>query len=371
MTKHRNLVKLGTRIATMCIAATISLASASPFPVLDPGPGGGGGGATDQTALSQPAGTKQAPVQQTAVSTPKVLAEGLGELQGSTVGPDGALYVTATLGGQVWRVDVATGATSVFASGLPARGSDPFHVGSGVVDVDFLEGTAYALVTSVGPEFGAEDYAVGIYRIDGPDTHTVIADLGAWSVANQPDVEFFIATGFQFAMESYRGGFLVTDGHHNRVLWVSLDGAVTQLIAFGNVVPTGISTSGDAIYIAQAGPLPHMPEDGKVLVFDYGSTQASELAAGARLVVDVELGEGQAIFALAQGVWEGEFDGEPALPDTGSLVRADGNGGFIVLASELNRPTSMEIIGNTAYIVSLDGAIFLVENIGDAQVAQR
>ena len=43
-------------------------------------------------------------------------------------------------------------------------------------------------------------------------------------------------------MQAYRGGFLVTDGHHNRVLWVSPDGEITQVIQFGNIVPTGLET---------------------------------------------------------------------------------------------------------------------------------
>lgn len=332
---------------------------------------GGGIALARSTGAGEPYEFEYSPPATVALAAPELLVEGLGELQGSTVGPEGALYVTATLTGEIWRVDLSTGATTLFASGLPARDPDPFHVGSGVVDIAFLEGTAYALVTSVGPEFGAKDYAVGIYRIDGPDTHTVIADLGAWSVANPPEVEFFIATGFQFAIEPYRSGFIVTDGHHNRVLWVSLDGEITQLIAFGNVVPTGISVSGDSIYVAQAGPIAHAPEDGKVLVFDYGSSEATQVAAGARLVVDVELGEGEALYALSQGVWEGEFDGEPALPDTGSLVRADGNGSFEVLVAELDRPTSLEIIGNTAYIVTLGGEIWTVTDIAGPTLGMR
>ena len=177
---------------------------------------------------------------------------------------------------EIWGVDPDTGATTLFASGLPARDPGDFHVGSGVVDVAFYGSTAYALVTSVDVEFGAEDYVKGIYRIDGPTSHTVIADIGTWSEENLPDVEFFIDSGFQFAIEAFRGGFLVTDGHHNRVLWVSRDGEITELIAFGNIVPTGMSVAGNAIYLAQAGPLPHEPENGKVVVFDYGSSTATE-----------------------------------------------------------------------------------------------
>jgi len=40
---------------------------------------------------------------------------------GSTVGPDGMLYVTDPTHGQILRVDPATGSYTVFTSGLPRR----------------------------------------------------------------------------------------------------------------------------------------------------------------------------------------------------------------------------------------------------------
>jgi len=45
------------------------------------------------------------------------------------------------------------------------------------MDVAFVDGTAYALVGS----FVGGDDVVGIYRVDGPTSFTVVADLGAWS----------------------------------------------------------------------------------------------------------------------------------------------------------------------------------------------
>ena len=65
--------------------------------------------------------------------TSQLLVSGLEELQGSTVGPGGALYVTAPLTGSIWRVDPRTGDVTLFASGLPARIRDPFFIGSGEV----------------------------------------------------------------------------------------------------------------------------------------------------------------------------------------------------------------------------------------------
>ena len=83
-------------------------------------------------------------------------------------------------------------------------------------------------------------------------------------------------------MERYRGGFLVTDGHHNRVYRVTLDGDVSEFIAFGNIVPTGLEVLGNTIYMAEAGPVPHQPADGKVVAFSPGSSTAqwSRLALG-------------------------------------------------------------------------------------------
>jgi hypothetical protein len=302
------------------------------------------------------------PIKSAEPSAPRRLVTGLQELQGSAIGPDGALFVTAPLTGSIWRVDPTTGARALFASGLPPRIDDPFFVGSGVVDVAFLGGTAYALVTGVGPDFGGGD-VVGIYRMDGPDRFTVVADIGAFSIANPPATEVFIPTGYQYAIESFRDGFLVTDGHHNRVLRVSLAGEITELITLGNVVPTGLAVSGDRIFIAEAGPIPHEPEDGRILAYGPGPRAGTVVAVGAPLLVDVEFGRGRTLFALAQGDWDGPFEGAPALPNTGSLVRVEEGGSFVVVADGLDRPTSLEISGNTAYVVTIGGEVWAVDDI--------
>ena len=294
--------------------------------------------------------------------TATVLATGLEELQGSAVGPGGALFVTAPLAGSIWRVDPKTGAVTLFASGLPARIPDPFFIGSGVVDVAFLGSTAYALVTGVAPDLEGHDI-VGIYRVDGPNRFTIIADLGAWSILHPPTTDIFVPTGFQYAIEPFRGGFLVTDGHHNRVLWVTRDGAITEVIAFGNVVPTGLAVSGNAIYVAQAGPIPHAPEDGRVVVVGPTSPTATDVAAGARLAVDVEFGRGRTLFALSQGVWDGPYEGAPAHPNTGALLRVNGDSTLTTVVGGLDRPTSVEIIKNTAYVVTLAGEIWRIDNL--------
>ena len=303
-----------------------------------------------------------------AAAEKQLLVTGLVETQGSAVGPGGDLFVTATTTGSIWRIDPKTGERTLFASGLPPRirgvgEEDLFYIGAGVVDVAFIGSTAYALVTGVGEDIGGSE-VVGIYRIDGPNSYTVIADIGAWSAANPPTSSFFVVpTGWQYAIESYRGGFLVTDGHHNRVLWVSRDGEITELIEFGDVVPTGLAVWGNSIYLAQAGPIPHLPQTGKVVTFQPGQTTATEVASGIRLAVDVEFGRGRTLFALSQGLWEGPFEGAPATPNTGALMRVNADGSLTTVVEGLDRPTSVEIIGNTAYVITLGGEVWTVDTI--------
>ena len=179
------------------------------------------------------------PAPAAAHSVPTRLVTGLEGASGSTVGPDGALYVTEGAAGRVSRVDPHTGQVTTFASGLP-RSIIGF---GGPTDIAFIGHTAYVIVTLVGPQFGGSDI-VGIYRVDGPASFTVIADIGAFALENPPDTPFEGLMGLQYAMEPYRGGFLVTDGHHNRVLRVRLDGRVSVFRAFDNVVPTGLDSSG-------------------------------------------------------------------------------------------------------------------------------
>ena len=290
------------------------------------------------------------------------LTSGLEGASGSTIGPDGALYVTEGAIGEVTRVDRKTGEQSLFADNLPPLITE-FGYG-GPVDVAFLDSTAYVLVSLTDPfAIGtAGDFEPqGIYRIDGTSSPTLIADLGAWSAANPPSNDFGLPAGVPYAIEPFRGGLLVSDGHHDRVLWVELDGTVTEFYVGIDIVPTGFETWGHHVLVAQAGIIPHPAEDGKVVAVDAKNGQATEIAAGARLAVDVEFGRGRTLYILSQGEWVSGFPGSPAMPGTGALFRMEGDGSVTELVGSLNLPTSLEIVGKTAYIVSLTGDVWAIE----------
>jgi hypothetical protein len=144
---------------------------------------------------------------------------------------------------------------------------------------------------------------------------------------------------------------------------VTLDGEVTEFLAFANIVPTGLELWGITVLMAEAGPVPHLPENGKVVSFGPKSSTVTEVASGAPLLVDVEFGRGRRLYALSQGEFSGAEPGAPALPKTGALVAVNGEGTFTVVTDSLDRPTSLEFIGNTAYVTTLGGEFWKIEGV--------
>ena len=293
---------------------------------------------------------------------------------GSTIGPDGALYVTDGMAGAVLRIDRRSGRVTPYAEGLPPKAFPGADIG-GPVDVAFLDRTAYVLVTIVsgnlfGEPFGDPEAKNGLYRIERDGSNTLVADLGQWSVDHPPEPAFFLDTGVHFALETYSGGFLVTDGHHNRVLWVSRNGSIHEVAGFENVVPTGLEAGNfpGRVLVTQMGPIPHEPEDGKLVALRVFS-EPREVASGATMLIDVEWGPHRRLYVVSQGQWDGVGEGSRAHPNTGRLLVVghhgdltpvvDGDGKELVL----DRPTSVEFVGSTGYVVSVTGVVYRVDGL--------
>jgi hypothetical protein len=93
------------------------------------------------------------------------------------------------------------------------------------------------------------------------------------------------------------------------------------------------------------------------------SAIATQVASGSPLLVDVEFGRGRTLYALSQGIGSGGPPGSPALPNTGALVKVNGDGTFTAITDGLDRPTSLEFIGTTAYVVTLGGEIWKIDGV--------
>ncbi len=291
---------------------------------------------------------------------------------GSTVGPDRALYVPDPVAGSVLRIARHSGRVTTYAEGLPRKPFPGVEPG-GAFDVAFAGRTAYVLVSFVsgsifGQPFGDPEAENGLYRIERDGSNTLVADLGRWSVDNPPGPAIVVDTGVAFALQRYRGGVLVTDGHHNRVLRVDRHGSIREIATFGNVVPTGLERAFGRVFVTVMGPIPHRPDDGRVLVLRRGR-EPREVARGASMLIDVERGAHGKLYALSQGQWDGVGEGSRALPHTGRLLVVGRHGGLKPVVDRhgqelvLDRPTSLEFIGRTAYVVSVTGDVYRVDGL--------
>ena len=270
------------------------------------------------------------------------------------------------------------GAFTTYADGLPLQIVGV--IGGGVADVAFLGPTVYVLVAGVN-EFWTDligspnaPAAEGIYRLDsvgsGSTRATLIADIYAWSVENPPlNSDYFVPGGFTYAMEAYGTGSWSPTPTTTGSCGCGLNGDMSTFKDFGaNVVPTGLERIGRGVLVGQAGPVPHTPATGRVVALRRAGGRVVPLASGAPLLVDVEVGPQYRVYGLAQGDWpyEGQEgkEGFPAAPNTGHLMLADRSGRFRSLVSRLDRPTTFELIGRTAYVVTITGKVLRITGLG-------
>ena len=113
------------------------------------------------------------------------------------------------------------------------------------------------------------------------------------------------------------------------------------------------------------GPIPHLPQNGKVVTFTPRSRRDRASPPERPLIVDVELGLCHRLYALSQGIWDlphiPENEGAPASPDSGRLLRVNRDGSFTSVVDGLDRPTSLEFIGKSAFVVTLTGKVLRID----------
>lgn len=153
---------------------------------------------------------------------------------------------------------------------------------------------------------------------------------------------------------------------------MTLGGAIFEVRAFGNNVPTGLAMHDDTTFMAFAGPVPHPREGGGVASFHWDAMTTADEAAGGGLLVDVESCRDRRPYVLSQGVGvPGAIDGAPAQPDTGQLLRLRRDGSSTVVVDSLDRPTSLEFLGTTAFVVTLAGEVWRIPGMPCAVVGGR
>ncbi len=285
----------------------------------------------------------------------RVMASGLAGPTGATVGPDGALYVAEGAIGRIARVDPVRGHDETVAEQLPA--ALPGVGLGGVMDVAFLGDELYMLVAL---QFGT--FADGIYRVTGPTSFELVADLGQFNLDHpvpDPDFQIDLPGGVLFSLDSIDQGFLVSDGHLNRLVHV-IPGdppQITLFQQFSNTVPTGMAGDFGTLNVAMLGSV-EVPDDAGVSAMGLlQPDNVREVASGYPMIVDVELGPDGRLYALSQGDIGSDVAGAPAAPGTGRLLRVREDGSFELLAAGLDLPTSINFTCTGLNVVTLAGQV--------------
>lgn len=302
---------------------------------------------------------------------------------GSAVGPDGALYVAENgtggdteidapegyglppdttlffgLTGRVSRIDPATGARSTAVGNLPSLAFGEPGQGSGPTDVAFLEGEMYVLITGSSSSAGEEEWPNGVYRVEDSDTVTLIADITEFNDDNPVSFPDALPGGNPFAIAARGDGFIVSDGNYNRLLQVSLDGEIDILASFDNVVPTGLETQNAGPLLGTwFSPAPHDPADSKVIQVGVPTGSVTGLASGYAQMIDVETGPNGKTYVLQFG---DQTTSEEEPPPPGRILLLE-NGTLTPVVTGLFLATSLDFIGDAAFVTSLAGTVTRID----------
>ena len=200
-----------------------------------------------------------------AAQGPDVVARGLANPRGLTVGPGGGLYVAEAgrggagrcipnpeggapqcygATGRITRVDPRTGRKRTYVGSLPSLAAQGRNAGgdaTGPHDISFNGRVGYFTV-GLGGRPGARSRLgapgrrfAGLYRVSARGTVRRVADLGAYEAANNPDKGQPTAEvdTNPFSVDATRGGqILVTDAGGNDLLAVTPAGKISRLTVF-------------------------------------------------------------------------------------------------------------------------------------------
>lgn len=300
-------------------------------------------------------------------ATSMVYATGLQNPRGLRFGPDGYLYVAeGGLGGamsttpadcpqvvspvgpytggftaRISRIDSA-GVRSDVVTGLPSSQTSPNQgsLVSGVADVDFIDGTLYALLAGAGCSHGLLNTHNGIIRVSG-NSWEMVADLGAWQMAHpvkNPEPDDFEPDGTWYSMVSVRDRLYAVEPNHGEVVRVTPDGAISRVVDVsaleGHIVPTAIAYRRN-FFIGNLSTFPIEP--GVSTIFKLTpSRDLLERAGGLNTVVGIRFDRRGRMYVLENTVG----DAFPT-PGLGRVVRIGRSGRQTVVIDGLNLPTAM------------------------------
>jgi hypothetical protein len=214
----------------------------------------------------------------------------------------------------------------------------------GAMDVAFLDGQLYALLSGAGPTWLSPSSRSGVYTINDDGTMTLLADITTWLPEHPPAVVpwDYNSDGSLFDIEAASDHLLVSEAVGSQIIKVTPAGEMSILadLSEQHPVPTGIAVDADDnAYVSFETATPYVDGSTKVVKITPDGT-VSDVWTGLTRVADLELGPDGILYAAELST--GNTETEPFVhPNTGRIIRQSGPDSMEVLVDGVDFPTGL------------------------------
>lgn len=270
--------------------------------------------------------------------------------------PDAGPYTGSPRGGRISRVD-SNGVRTTVTDRFPSSQTNPDlgSLVSGVADIDWIDGTLYALTAGSGCSHGVPNTTNGVFRLAANGNPQLVADLSAFQKAHpvaNPEPDDFEPDGTWYSMVAVGKALYAVEPNHGEIDKVSPTGAISRVADIsasqGHIVPTAVTYHGGVFYIGNLNTFPIVPGSSKIIQVTKAGA-VSTVKTNLTTVTGVAFDSKGRLYVLENTTTAGF----PS-PGAGDIIRFTGSKRE-VLVSGLALPTAMTF--------GPDGALY-VSNLG-------
>jgi hypothetical protein len=290
-----------------------------------------------------------------------VVATGLTNPRGFAWSPDGTLYLalagwggdsriaaapgfTAARGLSSSVVTVTDGCVTPVVQGLVSTKWEEADWVWGAMDVAFLNGDLYVLVSGAGPTWASPTSRSGVFKLNDDGTMTLVADLTTWLPQHPPKFvpPDYSSDGSLFDLEATGDALLLSEAVGGQIIKVTPAGEISILadLSDQHPVPTGLAVGADgSVYVGYENAIPYPNGSSKVSkIAPDGSV--TDAWTGLTRVSDVVLGPDGTLYAAELST--NNTDTEPYVhPGTGRVVKQTGPDSLEILVDGLDFPVGL------------------------------